>query len=555
LNGDPQETSMDQNHHHVFDVEPVNEAQGLAPTSPKGAGGALSTTGALDGLLESCAAMRARIRGIAASIDKETVGAMRYFLDGCREHQGRVGLSVEQLFNVEAACAALHADYWSKAMALTDVLECMPEVRRNEWRENIGNHTTPAFNADTVIPTFEALLGSRERFFAERVDGIFNALSRQHLTNRPEGFAKRMIVPFVWEGGFPRHHACGFIHDLRSVIARFMGRGDPRWNATDSAVRSAARASGEWITLDGGALRLRVYRGVGTAHLEVHPDMAWRLNAVLASLHPAAIPTRFRQPPKRKQKAVQLLQRPLPFQVLDVLAGLEPARHYPDGRQGRGLEIPRTLAWRPLSDKELTRQVEAALRSIGGVPCAAGWTFDFEPRPVIETIVLSGCVPDARSHQFYPTPELVAAAAVQLARVEPGNSVLEPSAGLGALAELLPVGTQCVEVSELHCAVLRERGFDVERADFLRWASSCTRRFDRVVMNPPFSEGRWLSHLQAAAALLAPGGRCVAILPASARDKVLVPGLRHTWGEIFENAFDGTGIAVTLLALEQAGSL
>jgi hypothetical protein len=114
----------------------------------------------------------------------------------------------------------------------------------------------------------------------------------------------------------------GHINDLRCIIAKFMGRDEPHWNATASVVAAARRQTGEWFDVDGGALRIRVYMK-GTGHLEVHPDMAWRLNAVLASIYPAAIPSSFREPPKRKAKDVQPIQKPLPFAVIGLLANMK----------------------------------------------------------------------------------------------------------------------------------------------------------------------------------------------------------------------------------------
>ena len=104
-----------------------------------------------------------------------------------------------------------------------------------------------------------------------------------------------------------------------------MGRDEPNYRASDYVVEYARRERrGEWVTLDGGALRLRAYK-CGTAHLEVHPDMAWRLNCVLHQLYPAAIPPEFRSKPKKKAKEFTMLVRPLPFAVVETLASMEPA--------------------------------------------------------------------------------------------------------------------------------------------------------------------------------------------------------------------------------------
>lgn len=519
----------------------------------------LSDRSALASLLDARTSMRARIEQLAADLVDETAGALGYYLRAAdaKDRSGRCRMTLNDLMDTKGAIAALDADFWSRAMALTDVYDCMPEARRNEWQKNIEALTTPPFELDTVVPTFEALLSSRERFFAERVDGVFNALSRRHVTNRPEGFSSRMIIPGAWSGSHANYHACGYINDLRAVIARFMGRDAPRWNATNAVVSYAAQTPGKWISVDGGALRLRVYRGIGTAHLEIHPDMAWRLNAILASLHPAAIPSQFREPPKEKPKtAPVLMKRLLPFEVLDLLGRMGPAFERLDPKS-RGWNVPRTLVFPyESSDRELRRQVEAVLAAIGGVPSMVRgetrWAFDFDQAPVVREVIASGHIPDHRSHQFYPTPREVAASVIELAQIEPTHSVLEPSAGLGGLADLIAGKPQCVEVSELHCQVLRAKGHRAVCADFLSWANACEARFDRVVMNPPFSQGRWKSHVEAAASLLAPKGRLVAVLPASARGKVLARGLRHAWGPVFANAFEGATVDVVLLTLDRS---
>ena len=87
-------------------------------------------------------------------------------------------------------------------------------------------------------------------------------------------------------------------------------------------------------------------------------------------------------------------------------------------------------------------------------------------------------------------------------------------------------------------------------ADFLAWKPG--RLFDRVVMNPPFSEGRWLAHLQHAVTMLKPTGRLVAILPASAKGKDVLPGWQLEWARTFENEFAGTSVSVVVLIAQRA---
>ena len=66
-------------------------------------------------------------------------------------------------------------------------------------------------------------------------------------------------------------------------------------------------------------------------------------------------------------------------------------------------------------------------------------------------------------------------------------------------------------------------------------------------MNPPFSGGRALLHMQAAASLLAPAGRLVAVLPASMRGSKPLAALDQTWHGPYDNEFAGTSVSVVIL--------
>ncbi|VTU16204.1 DUF4942 domain-containing protein [Variovorax sp. RA8] len=255
----------------------------------------------LDELLGQYQARKRSIEQLAeALLGEEFRTAMSYFLEAS-EIRGGHYLSLSSLANVDAALAVLDASYWSKALALTDVLDCMPQSRRDEWNKAIADRKTVPFTEDAVRPTIADLLASRHKYFCERVDGIFRGLSGTHATNEPQGFSKRMILNYVLSDGYPNHSRAGLINDLRSVIATFMGRPGLKHYETGNLLRRLAegREWGEWHDVDGGAVRIRIYRGFGTAHLEINPEVAYRLNNVLASLYPMAIPAKFRSRPKR----------------------------------------------------------------------------------------------------------------------------------------------------------------------------------------------------------------------------------------------------------------
>lgn len=547
-----------------------------------------ATTDMVDTLVGQYQQARQRISEVAEFANGELCrSVISYFLDGnATEDRGRISMrsSAEQLFQEDGAVAQLNAAYWQKALGLTDVYNAMPQKRRDEWNAMIrspkgvkkhrgvdGEWETPPlpeFEEDTVRATLQGLLSSRAKFLAERVDGIFRALSGEHVTNSPAAFGKRMIIGYLISSyGTTNHDRVGYINDLRCVIAKFMGRDEPRWNSTSTVVeRARSERRGEWVTLDGGALRLRAYLK-GTAHLEVHPDMAWRLNSILAHMHPMAIPAEFRQKPKKQPKDFVMMGRPLPFAVIEALESLETAYNFVENTgpmawrdKFRRVEIKDGLQPRNGWGKSVaTQEAERVLAYIGGVKTKNDrggdyFAFDYNPREVIAEIICTGCLPDQKAHQYYPTPAAVADAAIELAQIGPDDVCLEPSAGTGGLADLMPKDrTYCVEISALHCKVLEAKGHDATQADFMHWNASGALKFSRIVMNPPFSEGRWQAHLEHAATMLAAGGRLVAILPASAKGKDVLPGLACEWSKVFENEFAGTSIDVVILVAESLG--
>ena len=524
----------------------------------------------VDGLIGQYQHMRAKVERVAEVMNGPDLdGALHYFAEYAGKQDRHLSSStVRDMFSLDGAIAHLNAAYWSKAMQLTDVLDAMPQQRRNEWHAQIQNplgqkkdryskewevEPIPEFTDENVRSTLKGLLLQRETFFAERVDGLFRSLSKTHITNAPEGFGKRMILArAVNEWGGVDHSTAGVINDLRCVIARFMGRDEPKWDATSSVVRFARLRRGEWIDVDGGAIRIRVY-AVGTAHLEVHPDMAWRLNCVLAQLHPLAIPSQFRERPKKRAKDHKLIGRPLPFAVVARVASLEPARDLnPDHgyRKDTWIKVPGCWDFKASSDQQIKAEADRIMESIGGTRVSElRWAFDYDPTEVVQEIVASGCVPDQKAHQFYPTPERLARIAVDMADIGPDDTCREPSAGMGGLADLMPKDrTHCIEVSPMHCKVLESKGHSVTQADFLACIGDPV---DRIVMNPPFSEGRWQAHTQHAATMVKPGGRLVAILPASAKGKDLLPGFDCTWHGPYDNEFPGTSVSVVILKADR----
>ena len=123
-------------------------------------------------------------------------------------------------------------------------------------------------------------------------------------------------------------------------------------------------------------------------------------------------------------------------------------------------------------------------------------------------------------NDFFPTTETIANDVVEMADIEPGMTVLEPSAGNAMLADAAQEAGGTVEVSELAGPlreILAEKGYTLVGSDFLEMQTD--KQYDRVVMNPPFSKDQDIQHVAHAYNMLKPGGRLVAIVSSMAGER------------------------------------
>jgi predicted RNA methylase len=114
---------------------------------------------------------------------------------------------------------------------------------------------------------------------------------------------------------------------------------------------------------------------------------------------------------------------------------------------------------------------------------------------------------------LFPTPAALAARMVALADIRTGQAVLEPSAGTGRIAQAIKaagVEPVCIELNYSAAQLLQARGYACEHTDFMTLEPG--HLYDRVVMNPPFSNGQDITHVCHAFYMLKPGGRLVAIM-------------------------------------------
>ena len=170
---------------------------------------------------------------------------------------------------------------------------------------------------------------------------------------------------------------------------------------------------------------------------------------------------------------------------------------------------------------------------------------------------------DKKIDGFFPTPPELAAEIVKKAGIVEGDRILEPSAGLGHIAEAITEAhpdneLTCIEYYHPLAEALRLKGFNTFSADFLQ----CSGEWDKIIMNPPFENLQDIDHVNHAWHLLKPGGRIVAIMAgnkqrgtAKVKNFMQLVDDYGTWEEnpagSFASAFRPTGVNTITVILDK----
>jgi len=142
-------------------------------------------------------------------------------------------------------------------------------------------------------------------------------------------------------------------------------------------------------------------------------------------------------------------------------------------------------------DRKLYVSVDKVLNAIGGKWNRKGKShiFGSNPENIIEEILQTGEYTDAKKeYNFFETPEPLAKQLIEMAEID-GGTVLEPSAGRGAIARF--VCCDCVEIEKENRKYLSETGFSLVGSDFLQFNIP----FDYIIANPPFQKQQDISHV------------------------------------------------------------
>lgn len=182
-------------------------------------------------------------------------------------------------------------------------------------------------------------------------------------------------------------------------------------------------------------------------------------------------------------------------------------------------------------DRKIYVAVNDVLAQMGGKwnSKAKAHIFPEDPSDAMADAVTTGEILNAQQDfEFFPTPPELARRVVEMADLDGGQHILEPSAGTGSIMTAIdaalrgkrPLGWKTAyEIIPKFATKLREHGdgsgsgWLVLNEDFLdEKAEFAEVGFDRIIMNPPFSKGQDIKHVMRAWERLKPGGVLVAIM-------------------------------------------
>ena len=156
---------------------------------------------------------------------------------------------------------------------------------------------------------------------------------------------------------------------------------------------------------------------------------------------------------------------------------------------------------------------------------------------------------------YFPTPEPLGYKMMEWANMGEGDTVLEPSAGHGAIARYAPKGNQMVAIEPSQSLFtklqLKAGGLGRKFQNTIFENYDIGNKHDVVVMNPPFGTAgaTAIAHLGKAFKHLEEGGRVVALIPRGSTDKKF-----DKWIEGEKTAVMRAEVALPDIVFEKAGT-
>jgi hypothetical protein len=143
-----------------------------------------------------------------------------------------------------------------------------------------------------------------------------------------------------------------------------------------------------------------------------------------------------------------------------------------------------------------------------------GFVFQTDPTDLLKQITNGKKRNIKKEFQFFATPEKLATEIVEIADLKQHDTILEPSAGQGAIIKAInkvcDVVPDCFELMDVNTVILNKSGlrFNLIGNDFLKHNGKV---YTKIIANPPFTKNQDIDHLKEMYECLARGGRLVCI--------------------------------------------
>lgn len=171
-----------------------------------------------------------------------------------------------------------------------------------------------------------------------------------------------------------------------------------------------------------------------------------------------------------------------------------------------------------ITDRKLYLDVAKSIELIGGKWISGkvkAFVFKEDPSELLAQICNGEKRNIVKEFQFYPTPDSIADLLVSEAEIESHHSVLEPSAGQGAIVKAINrlhpnKKVRCYELMPVNQTILKKIDtVEFIGEDFLN--SENKDKFDVIIANPPFNKNQDILHVKEMYERLNFGGKLVAI--------------------------------------------
>tara|TARA_R110002124_G_scaffold128157_19_gene288727 strand:+ start:23600 stop:25300 length:1701 start_codon:yes stop_codon:yes gene_type:complete len=454
-----------------------------------------------------------------------------------------------EMFDLDRSINARAEKFWFKLFDLVGLSNILPKPIWEKWKESFeswrfSNLTPlPPFTSEVIYSCLNTIEAQRANFMALRVQSLWDGLSGWHKTNVGSAFHKRFILDNMYSDSGSTNDKDRTFVDLLNVASTILtGTDDPFTNAHVELARARKNHCGEWVEVMDGAIRIKAFKR-GTLHVEVHPDIANRLNIALAYIYPNALADELTLKKPRNKSGFgsgKLYRQKIAYSVRSYLKSCTQKQNK------EGLWVIRDPVSHIKIHGALRQLITEVILQIGGQAEMGGYLFDYWPGDVIADILKTGTVPQKVSYQFYPTPNDLALEFVSWVGVSDSGRYYESSAGTAGIAKHMPLQTHCIEIDSLRCMALDQMGFEVTKGDFLKLLpADVDGLVDGVLMNPPFEGRAWQNHFEHAVQFVRQNGVIGAILPMGAIRKMPeIAGRKVIYSEVMKGRFPGTSIDV-----------